>query len=590
MTRSRRVLVGCLVCWCAAGAAVAQWSDDPLVNLTVADGAGTQTLPEIGHTSDGGLWVAWFDDSAGSFAVRAQLLDAAGVEQFPHNGILVSDHPQDSALFGWDMIVDSDDHAVIVFSDVRSGGDLDVYAYRVAPDGTEVWGADGVTISDNTDFEPAPRVAEASDGQFVVVWLRDPSVGDGDIRMQRLTRAGAPLLAVGGVPVVAVSGESPGFVEIVPGLDGDVILSWVRDIASFVSPRHVHAGRFDENGAAVWSPGTTVVWDGQSVPIGYFPKLLTDGAGGAWIGWHRSDGTFFNSFVQRLDADGVEQFAHDGVAVSTVSDMHHIDPALARPDLGDAVVVFWNERIANQSQWGIFAQKISAAGARAWGESGVALLPVDATPKSFPRAVPLADGAVAAFTVTSGSDVLTAIRVDGDGTAVWTPASRALSTAASSKSRFPLSRDDAGVLASVWEDSRAATTDLYGQALQPDGSLGAPSQPGDIADLRVDPSALTPGALSLSWGEPCSAGATDVAIYEGILGDFASHVSIDCGDDGHDRVEEVLPGSGDRYYLVVPTGVDAEGSYGRDSAGVERALPGDADRCLTQQDLSGCTL
>jgi hypothetical protein len=33
------------------------------------------------------------------------------VPLWPRNGILSADHPQNSALFGWDMIADSHDNA-----------------------------------------------------------------------------------------------------------------------------------------------------------------------------------------------------------------------------------------------------------------------------------------------------------------------------------------------------------------------------------------------------------------------------------------------------------------------------------------------
>jgi hypothetical protein len=49
-----------------------------------------------------------------------------------------------------------------------------------------------------------------------------------------------------------------------------------------------------------------------------------------------------------------------------------------------------------------------------------------------------------------------------------------------------------------------------------------------------------------------------------------------------------MPGDGDRYYLVVPvaTGLAEEGSYGTDSAGVER--PPGTTACAPQQNLAAC--
>jgi hypothetical protein len=94
--------------------------------------------------------------------------------------------------------------------------------------------------------------------------------------------------------------------------------------------------------------------------------------------------------------------------------------------------------------------------------------------------------------------------------------------------------------------------------------------PGEVPTIRVNKSMLVPGNLSISWAASSSAGAEDYGIYEGRMGLWYSHTAIDCSDSGADRVEEVMPGAGNRYYVVVALNPDLEGSYGRDSSGIER--------------------
>ncbi len=89
--------------------------------------------------------------------------------------------------------------------------------------------------------------------------------------------------------------------------------------------------------------------------------------------------------------------------------------------------------------------------------------------------------------------------------------------------------------------------------------------PGTVPDLRVNPSALTPGDLSISWAPSTSAGVEDYGIYEGTIGSWYSHTAIDCSDALGDRQEDVTPGTGNRYYLVVPLNANDEGGYGTDS-------------------------
>jgi hypothetical protein len=567
--------------------AFGQWSDDPAVNLVIADRAGTQTLPLIGSTSDGGTYIAWFDGTDGNLDVYLQRLDAAGVEQWPHDGILISDHPQNSALFGWDMIVDSADHAVLVFSDERGGGDLDIQAYRIDPAGGFVWGADGITLSDNPDFEPAPRVTQASDGDLVFVWGR--SGANAEIQMQRVSPAGVLDFPGGAISVVSETGETPGFVEIAAADSGSVILSWVRDITSFPSPRHVRARKFASNGAPLWATHVNV-YDAFSVPIGYYPQILSDGGGGALFLWHRSDGAFFNSFVQHLSAGGTELLPHNGVAVSTTPGMHHLNPAFSYHQASGETIVFWNEKNSLQSQFGLYAQKLSAGGTRMWGDGGVVLLPVTPLELFPPHSVGYGDGAMVFFLDTPGvtSNRVLGMRVATDGASVWGPSPLVLSSVLSDKSRYPVTIDAGGVAKVVWEDDRSGNVDLYAQNVNPDGSLGSPAVPGSIDGMMTMSKSVFSSRLLLYWPESCSHGAENYAIYEGQVGDYYSHEKKDCSDNGGNLFEEISPGVGDTYYLIVPLTASQEGSYGTNSNGSERP-PADAGNvCLASQSLEPC--
>jgi len=108
--------------------------------------------------------------------------------------------------------------------------------------------------------------------------------------------------------------------------------------------------------------------------------------------------------------------------------------------------------------------------------------------------------------------------------------------------------------------------------------------PGTVPLMRVDRSMLTAGDLTIRWAASSSVGGEDFGIYEGSLGTWYSHTAIDCSDAGSDRVEEVTPGAGNRYYLVVAMNPDVEGSYGRDSSGAERPV-GSPTACRIGQGL-----
>lgn len=489
--RQSCLLLSLLTMICAA--ASAQWSGDPYVNLAIADRTSEQVVPHVAATSDGGCYVGWYDLSFGRYSICLQRLDANGYEMWPHNGILVSGHPQLSSVTDWDLIADADDHAVLVVSDARGGDDLDPHAYRIGPDGDFVWGADGITLSSNADYEPAPIVTQASDGDLVFAWGRYPDAGGATIQMQRISPAGVVRFAMGGIGVVSGGSEMPGFASMVPAESGSVIMLWVRNIA-YMGTKHLRAQKFSTAGAGVW-PAVVNVYDAASVPNGYGPDIQADGAGGALCLWHSAPGTIFNTYVQHLTSSGTELFAHNGIAVSTNASRNHLDGALSfRPATGE-FFVFWNERNSAQSQWGIYGQKFLSDGTRAWGAEGIAFVPVNTVYKNTQRSAPYDDGAIAFFIVEEGGvDRVRGFRVDGSGNFLWPGSFIDLSTYPSGKSRLPITQTAAGTVVLVWQDDRADFSDLYGQNIHPDGSLGggADAVAEGGASLRLMPNEPNP--------------------------------------------------------------------------------------------------
>lgn len=460
-----------------ATAAPAQWPTTSSPNLPIGDSTGEQTLAKVAATSDGGCWIGWFDNRSGTYAVYVQRLDPAGQELFPHGGLLVSGNPQSTSLVDWDLLCDREDHCVLAFTDTRAGGDLDVYAYRIAPNGTFVWGANGIPLSNNADYEPNPRICQAGDDDLVFVW---PNTVVRTIQMQRVTPAGTVHFAGDGIAIPGDPGQTPAFARVVAGAPatGDVVVGWVR-ATSFSAAKHIHMQKFDALGAPLWNGGTRLaVFDQASLPIAHDPKLLSDRQGGAVVSWHFAAGTQFFARVQHVDSAGTEVFAHNGVNVTT-STGSTFDPAAVWLPSTSEILVAWNERNIAQSSWGMFAQKLDAAGAPQWGPSGVTLLPIDTTVKFAPVAAPLRksdanDGLAVSVLVESLGLLQKSVQVFGltnAGTAAFPPA--IASTFASDKLRLAHTSTPSGTQLLAWTDARSpAGADVFGAAVDMRGVLG----------------------------------------------------------------------------------------------------------------------
>src|SRR5690349_20305532 len=196
-----------------------QWSTNPSVNLQISDLNGDQATPKIAATTDGGCYIAWFDNRSGSYAMYLQRLNAAGVKQFTADGLLVSNNPQNTSLVDYDLICDANNNAILIFTDTRSGGAINPFAYMISPAGAQMWGANGVTLSDSVNsFQAIPRVVATSDGNYIFIWR----IGSGPqkIAMQKLNAAGVKQWGASPVYITSGTAENYDWCDMVPSDNG----------------------------------------------------------------------------------------------------------------------------------------------------------------------------------------------------------------------------------------------------------------------------------------------------------------------------------------------------------------------------------
>jgi hypothetical protein len=159
------------------------------------------------------------------------------------------------------------------------------------------------------------------------------------------------------------------------------------------------------------------------------------------------------------------------------------------PEGSDNVFVYWNEMDPDQNLRGIYGQKFSATGERLWTDNGKTFIDI-----SSQNVYPLAARNTATDMVVFYEDYfdamsgkIKAMRIDTDGGYVWEPTMIDMCTVQSSKVHTEVGdlHDDQWI--AVWEDDRSGTSDIYGQNIHTDGSLGS----GTITyDLDVYPDSL----------------------------------------------------------------------------------------------------
>ncbi len=457
-----------LLAFCSAESQ-AQWSNNAAVNNIICDLAGEQAIPKIATCPNGDTYIGYFSNETGNYNVRLQRLDAQGNELWATDGILISSNASDTWLTDWDMTADVNNHCVMTWQDIRNGNN-NAYAYRIAPDGSFVWGANGVALSNNSEFNASPKVTCTAAGNAVFAWIS----GD-NIIMQKINAAGVKQWGDNGI---TLSGTNTlNWPQLMPVGTDDIIMKYFEDSGPPNAPtRHVFAQRYSSTGSPVWaSPAVISDAGGISAWTQIFP-FINDGSDGFYIAWHddRDNNQLASVWVQHITSSGGIAFAANGVEATSQGGMNHYYPYLAKPAGSDDVYVFWNEMNGLQSQKGIFGQKFTPAGTKQWGNNGMSFIAVSAT-QVTPWGAGGTDTDVMVMydEATSGtSSTLKAMRIAPDGSFLWPGNSVFVSSVSSSKVHITMNDFQNNQWIVSWEDNRNASSDIYAQNLLLDGTLG----------------------------------------------------------------------------------------------------------------------
>jgi hypothetical protein len=225
--------------------------------------------------------------------------------------------------------------------------------------------------------------------------------------------------------------------------------------------------------AAAW-PGSPLV----NVPVctasGDQTGVVTipDGAGGVILTWLDQRGGQYGIYAQRISAAGVPQWTADGVAIHTSTDGN--GAYIVSDDAGGAIFVWPDQRNGNPD---VYAQRVSADGALLWNPNGVA---VSTAPGEQQVGRIVADGASGVIVAWDdyryhpagqywGPDDVFAQRVSANGTLLWGTTGVAVCTVPGDQIIGEAVPDGAGGLLIFWDDERTGSSDIYGQRISAAG-------------------------------------------------------------------------------------------------------------------------
>jgi len=437
------------------------WTKENPENVSLSSAANDQLYPQLIPDGAGGAIVAWADQRHGpSTDIYAQRVSGSGAVLWAADGIPISTAANNQSVP--QLVSDGSGGAIITWEDNRNGT-YDIYAQRVSRDGTVQWAAGGVAVSAATNAQLAPQLISDGLGGAIIVWL-DFRNGASDLYAQRINAAGVAQWTADGVPL-STAADAQQSQHLVSDGSGGAIIVW-QDHRS-VAHADIFAQRINGEGQVQWTA------DGAAISTAAnhqrFPRLISDGAGGAIVVWQDLRSGTNKVFAQRVNGDGTAQWAADGIPIATTPNAQST-PQIVSDDAGGALITW-------QDGSDIAAQRINGSGAAQWAAEGVAIsTATDA--QSFPRIIPDGvGGAIVAWTDRrNGTDYdLYAQRINSGGTVQWSANGVALSTATGDQSSGAATSpsqiipDGAGGAILIWQDHRGGSGDIYAQGISASG-------------------------------------------------------------------------------------------------------------------------
>lgn len=479
--------------------AFAQWSSNPAVNLTVCDTTGEQALAKIESTSDGGCYISWFDTRSGSYNVYLQKLDLLGNKLWAPNGLLISSNPQDTWITDYDLLVDDNDNAIIVFSDIRNSGNLNPFVYAVSPNGDFLWGANGIDLNSTADFQANPKLVKTDDGNIVVAWII--AATRYQVGLQKISPAGAKLWGTN--PIILQSAtEGYGYPDIVTSDSGGVVLFHTATTGNFPAQTvKLRAKKIASAGTISWSVN---IQDLGGISPWSVPEVYTDNNNGGLISWHddRDNNLLSSAFVQRVSSNGTIYFPVNGSEASLKASRHKFNPVCAFDNATNETYVFWMETEPDQNQNGISGQKLSSNGSRQWTDDAKILkdLSVPFTTSISYLTSQMGNGKAYLYylegSASGTNDKVEGFACNNNGDFVWTGNFTILSNPTSDKLQLVSTVDLYKNCKLAWGDNRSDAGGIYAQDINPDGQLGNSIVPVELVSFSAS---VSNNSVTLNW-------------------------------------------------------------------------------------------
>jgi hypothetical protein len=462
-----------------------QWSADPTVNTALCTDAANHFLPRTVSDGSCGTIIAWLDSRNGNTDIYAQRIDAIGVPQWTNNGVAVC--TSTSSQTNLKMIGDGSGGAILMWEESERGSTR-IIVQKITSAGIVQWAAGGVTICTSAGDQGNPELVGDGAGGAIITWNDDRS-GTSDIYVQRIDASSVVQWSNDGIVICDATGsqDNP---KIVGDQAGGAIITWA-DARS--GGYDIYAQKIDPSGAVQWPADGVAICNATTDQTS--PRIVMDGAGGAVIAWldHRNSSSV-GIYAQHVLPWGVAEWAANGVVVLE-NGGGPTDLQMVSDGTGGAIIGW--QMFHLKILW-ICAQRVNSSGIVQWAANGTAIVQVDERDiLSYSLLEHGIGGAIIAYTCESlplftGKMATYAMRLNASGFKTF----RSIATATGSKQPPQLNSDGSGGAIIIWSENRTGISfNLYAQNIDASMHLGYPPSNIDVRDIPNDQG----GHVSLLW-------------------------------------------------------------------------------------------
>jgi hypothetical protein len=371
------------------------------------------------------------------------------------------------------IINDNNGNVIIGWRDLRDepvfGGDIYVQKLNIGS-GEPQWTIDGKKINTQNGVQlNLDMCADGSDGAFLVWQVNYGGSGNYDLYAQHINSDGDIIWSSGEIVISQAPNEQE-YPRIISDGFGGAIIVW-HDNHILIGKKEVYAQRVDSSGNILWTSGGILVSSVPTTPGTI--RVIGDDAGGAIIVWVDSrNGTDENIYCQRIDADGNKLWDTNDVELCNAG-YSQGSPKLVS-DGENGAIFTWGDSRNGFGTSDIYAQRVNAEGTIQWTTNGEAICEVLYVQGYQNITSDGKGGAIITWEddFNTNDTKISAQRISIDGNILWTIDGVLVGNSTQNQTLPIIASDDAGGAIIAWQDYRNFVQgDIYAQRIDSSGAI-----------------------------------------------------------------------------------------------------------------------